>query len=1082
MRVEQQGSNVIDILQQNIEVEEKGNGVSFSDKIAVKSSEKANTKSVNVKDATYLKPGSEEKKTVVDEIEEGAAMDARERKNQMTVLSNTTSEEDYAKMQEDGFCLDSTTANTIVTVTDKIKAELAKAGVDISCFGDDLDLAQLEEITGNTELAVQVAAELRKNDLPLTEENIKDTAEALNLAASLQTPQEGAVKYMLDNHLPPTIENLYKAEYSGSSYYKSAESVDISSFSDQIEKIIQQSGLSVNEQTMSDSQWMLENDIPLTAENLQYIDALKNGVFPVDTQKALSEIATAVAEGKRPQDAMVLPGFDYMSQAEHVMDVVSGVTEADIQYVMDHNMDMTVKSLEYAAANRTDVSHTSQAAAGSAAQTSGETVQSLAEISVTSNTVETEGISSVADASGTQSDFSGSSSSGEYSERGLAYLTARRQLEEVRLAMTTEANYALLKRGVAIDTEPLEKLIEELRAEESRYYENLLKAQGVDPTEKNVSVFRETAEKIAEMKVSPAYVLGVRGINATVNSVHSAGAALKETFEKANARYETLMIMPQEDFGDSYDKAFESTENILKELGLENSEANQRAVRILGYNQLEISPESVMQMKNADEAVQRVFKNMTPAVVTQMVKKGINPLDMDFENLNQVAEKMRENLGDEDSQKFSEFLWKLERNDAITEEERSSYIGIYRLIHQVEQTDGAAVGALVNQGTDITMRNLMMAVRTERKGGKMDIVVDDSFGERVNGGYQERSITDQIEVAYQKNCLKDVVESLSPEKLKLVMEQMPEWGSMVPEQFREALKQVQSQTNDVKLDYEYAKEQLEQFQASAKADQNIYEVLQKYDIPNTSSNIIAMESMVNDRNSMFRQLFGKKTKESEESNQVSDDGKQEILSEFQNALKGPEELAKAQEKLEEYAENAMKEVMESEDVTNIDVRQMRLLTTQISIMGQLARDEQYSVPVQVGDEIISVSLKIVRGADKKGIVDIMMESEAHGKIAATFQAKDNGITGLVATDNRDTREFLEKSGELFTENFDGEEKPEVHYAHIAGLDLNHFSMGMFGVEADSKGADSANTENSQIQTGRLYHIAESFIQTIREVL
>ncbi len=30
-------------------------------------------------------------------------MDAFERKNQMAVLSNTTSEEDYAKMQEEGF-------------------------------------------------------------------------------------------------------------------------------------------------------------------------------------------------------------------------------------------------------------------------------------------------------------------------------------------------------------------------------------------------------------------------------------------------------------------------------------------------------------------------------------------------------------------------------------------------------------------------------------------------------------------------------------------------------------------------------------------------------------------------------------------------------------------------------------------------------------------------------------------------------------------------------------------------------------------------------------------------------------------
>ena len=74
----------------------------------------------------------EEKKTVIDEIEQSGSVDAGERKAQMAVLAETTSPEDYEKMQEDGFSLDDTTSNKIVTVTDKIKAQLAKAGVDIS--------------------------------------------------------------------------------------------------------------------------------------------------------------------------------------------------------------------------------------------------------------------------------------------------------------------------------------------------------------------------------------------------------------------------------------------------------------------------------------------------------------------------------------------------------------------------------------------------------------------------------------------------------------------------------------------------------------------------------------------------------------------------------------------------------------------------------------------------------------------------------------------------------------------------------------------------------------------------------------
>ena len=40
----------------------------------------------------------------------------------------------------------------------------------------------------------------------------------------------------------------------------------------------------------------------------------------------------------------------------------------------------------------------------------------------------------------------------------ITFVTAKRQLEETRLAMTTEANYALLKRGISIDTKPLERI------------------------------------------------------------------------------------------------------------------------------------------------------------------------------------------------------------------------------------------------------------------------------------------------------------------------------------------------------------------------------------------------------------------------------------------------------------------------------------------------------------------------------------------------------------------------------------------------------------------------------------------------
>ena len=1058
MRVEQQNANIVDTLKQSIGPEERETEISFPQKAAAKVEEKAEAgQTVNLKDATYLKPGMEEKKTAADEIEENAALDATERKNQMAVLSNTTSAEDYARMQEDGFSLDATVSNTIVTEIDKIKAELAKAGVDLSFLGDDLDYEQLEAITGSAALAGQIVSAMREADLPASEDNVKDMIETVSMAGELQAPGDGAIKYLLDNQLEPTVENLYKAEFSGSNMYqaKSDETVDISSFSDQVESVIRQAGLTVSDETVSDSKWLLENEIPLTPENLQYYELLKNGSFPIDMKTLSEQIASAIAEGGRPQSALVFPEAGFAARAEQAFEIVNEATEEDLTYIIDHGMDLSLRSLEAAIANRE-----------SAAIANGQSV------------AREEDAALLADDTQTARDVDGT----VYTRKGLELLTARRQLEEIRLAMTIQANYSLLRQGISIETEPLEQLVEQLKAEENAYYENLLKTQGIETTETNVSLFRETTEKVTELKTLPAYVLGMEEAREnTVNAVHSAGTALRDRFEQANERYETLMTAPRADLGDSIQKAFGNVDDILRDLGFDLSEENRRAVRILGYNSLEITPESIAQMKDADETVQRVFHSLTPAVVLQMIKKGMNPLDMDFRDLNAAADEIADETEDGSNQKFSEFLWKLERNHEITKEERSSYIGIYRLIHQVEKTDGAVIGALVNQGAELTMRNLMMAVRSERRGGKMDYSVDDAFGERKGSTHEESSITDQIETSYQNNCLKDVADLLTPEKIRALLSEVPDWENMTPEQLKETLQQ--TETNERDVDYAYAREELNRLAESAHAASDIYDILQKYDIPNTMMNVIAVQTMVQDRNRAFRQIFGQVNENSDGKTRADEleKIKEELLEEFGEAVKTPKEMGEAQEKLGELAENVMKTMIESDEVTSLDVREMRLLAAQLSIGRQLAREEQYSVPVMVSDGVVNVSLKIVRGVDKKGTVDIMMESGLRGKIAATFQAKEEGITGLVATDHQDTRQLLEDSAAGLLSAL-GDETVSMNYVYSQEFDMNRFSSGMYGIHAEDSKAESEESESYQVQTARLYHIAESFIRTIRDVL
>ena len=124
--------------------------------------------------------------------------------------------------------------------------------------------------------------------------------------------------------------------------------------------------------------------------------------------------------------------------------------------------------------------------------------------------------------------------------------------------------------------------------------------------------------------------------------IYDNGSQMQQALEKANERYETLMTAPRRDMGDSIQKAFSNAaESLLKDMNLENSAANQRAVRILGYNGIDIYEENIQNVKTLDEQMQRAFKNMTPAVTLEMIRRGENPLDMSMEQLNQVAEDIK---------------------------------------------------------------------------------------------------------------------------------------------------------------------------------------------------------------------------------------------------------------------------------------------------------------------------------------------------------------------------------------------------------------------------------------------------------
>lgn len=942
--------------------------------------------------ATYGNPLKEDDDTVVEEMQKKDDVTADDRKNEMAILSNTVSANDLQQMEKDGFSVNNTDSHTVITVTDKIKAELAKAGVDISAYGDGLTREQLENITGSPAVAAQIESVLTANDLPATDANVRESAEALTQAASISGINDEMMSYLIKNNLEPTIQNVYKAQYSSTEDaqmpFSDAAFADLEP---QISQIIESAGLEVNEDTLANAKWLLQEQIPLTEESLRYLSELKDLAGQIedgsmDWDGLLDSIANTIQQGKRPVEASMI--------------------------------------------------------------------------------------------------------------------TARRQLEETRLSMTKEADATIEKLGVEMDYQSMEDTIEGLKEQERQYYRDLLDQAGIEPSDENVDTMEQTLAAFDELKGMPAYVIGQVDEGSSVAEVHNAGAQMQQVLEKANESYETLMTAPRRDMGDSIQKAFRNVDEILQSMKLDTSAANQRAVRILAYNGMDITEENIASVKALDEEMQRAFRNLNPATTLEMIRRGENPLDMSMQELNQVAEEIQQDTGDNENERFSKYLWKLEQNHAISEEERSSYIGIYRLIAQVEKTDGAALGSLYHQGAEITMRNLLSAVRTGKKGG-MDYSVSDDF-EGVNIKSTGAKIDEQIEIGFQQNCLKDIMDQISPDKLAQFGENS--WLDLTPEEFAEKLSQMQISEQEELANEAYVQQQLALYEQASQMSQDVYAYLEHFDMPNTIANILAAGEMLRHPNQMMETLW-KKERGNTTSVEKAAQLKQQVLEEFGEALKNPSDLADAQETLAEVAEHVMDGmIIEDPEVGTLDIRAMQLATTQFKLCAEKTKEESYMIPVQTGDSVTGVSLKIVRGEKKKGAVDILFESSHIGKVAASFEAKSSGISGMIAVDDEQTaqkiREHLDSLADAMQQSPDAsEESVDIRVAYVENLSLAHYEMVSIRKESVSapmhaqsveSGADSTQsdyqetttetwqtTSDYKVQTSRLYHIAESFIQSIQ---
>ena len=596
----------------------------------------------------------------------------------------------------------------------------------------------------------------------------------------------------------------------------------------------------------------------------------------------------------------------------------------------------------------------------------------------------------------------------------------RRILEETRLILTLEASVSLLKKGINLDTKDLEKLVDDLKqAEKESYAPFLMDNDEVDIKKYDddltlkLDVFKQTVIAIEHVKTAPLSVVGDVAFfekTPTLNEVAELSNKAKAEFSKAERSYETMMTMPRYDMGDSIKKAFRNVDDILEDLEIEATRLNEKAVRILGYSGMEITEANIEKAVKAEVAVENVITHMTPARTLKMIRDGFNPLDTDIYELSNELLSEDEDTG---NTKYTEFLYKLEKSSEITESEKSAFIGLYRLFRKIEKSDGKLVGDVIKADERLTLSNIISASRSDRQVGT-DIKIDDSFGALEKLIAHGESITDQILQGFKTK----------------------------------------------ELNKQYAKEEANEIRNIITKEEAIVRALENADSPKSPINMAAANMLLNSRGTIFKGLLKGLD---EEEKDVFDKEISELADSFDDEDSAKNAINSFTEKTQEIIKNKAQIADKY-----IDVKSLKLLNKQLSIINKMADSRTYEVPVIINGSYTSINLKIVNDTENAGKVKAYFETEETGKVSAEFELRDGKVSGIITTENSFFEGVIKEREDSFKEEFKGAgvEISSMYYVNKRGISV--------------KGNYTDENDVSTPATKQLYSVAKAIIKAVQK--
>jgi hypothetical protein len=452
--------------------------------------------------------------------------------------------------------------------------------------------------------------------------------------------------------------------------------------------------------------------------------------------------------------------------------------------------------------------------------------------------------------------------------------------------------------------------------------------------------------------------------------------------------------------GDSITKAFSNVDELLGELDIDVNYETQRAAKILGYNNLEITQENIDGVISYDREVNRLMDSFYPEAVMGLIKDGINPMDIPIDELNDIISAKNYNEGVTEAKNFATYLRDVEKRGEITDEERESYIGIYRVMDKLEKSGDREAGFVFANQANLTIRNMISAMRSRRAKG-MDVDIDDSFGMLESLEKSVAGMDDQIEAGFGSGA-----------------------GAQTEEADSEILRS------------------LEQYRS---LDENVERFIQENGIEYNMTNAFAVDAFLNENEGVYKLIYEAMSRmkfdDMSEENLIDEETGNMAASMMGDEVEvDPLEGLESETLLRQLGENGdlsltyddirsrltelMYDAGAAGRITSLDISAIKSASAGVNLLSTLSKQDRYQIPVETKQGTTVVNLTMKNAADRASGsamggstpggtgIKAYMRTENLGNLTASLELAanaDGGITvkGQFVTDTAAGNEALQ---------------------------------------------------------------------------